>query len=447
MAKGESRGGGYDLATDKKTKQALGNQTQQNIGAMANARQVGASQEAPKSIGELMSPSTFGREGPPVDEADLQQRTERNKGFLSDPATQAMLLQFGVKMLSGGNPGDAIRSAMQMPSRMAAASAKAEEAGLDITQKKLNIMKTTKELTQGKESTPTEMMKLLTEAQTEEANGNTENASMLRSRAYQLSQEFSAAQGQILVPPKTGNAGVAGEPELLNVKGGKADLEAQAASQAIADAKMTSIQQGALMGSAIDDINRIIAGSTAPDFLITGFGSNLKLLGGTDAANVDALLNTVKANVGFTKLQEMRNASKTGGALGQVSDYENKLLQSVLAALEQGQTRQQFQKNLATVKFLYDPSYIDARGELSKALEAGTITKDEAKNKFDAMFREAVHGPDIVNQAAPLDLTVPPAYIEERFKPIWNAGTPAQKRALLTDEDKAKFDAMQAPQQ
>ena len=67
---------------------------------------------------------------------------------------------------------------------------------------------------------------------------------------------------------------------------------------------------------------------------------------GTDAANFKAGLNTLLSQAGFSVLQSMRDASKTGGALGQVSDFENKLLQSNLAALERSQSSEQFKTNL-----------------------------------------------------------------------------------------------------
>lgn len=453
----DSRGGGYDLARNKEAnaKKALGTQTQQNIGAMANARQIGADTAAPTSIGDLMTPSTFGREGPPVNEQDLAARTQRNESFLSDPATQAMLMQFGVKMLSGGNPGDAIRSALQMPARMAAAGQKAEEHGLDITNKKLDIMKKTKELAGGgAEKNPTDLLKLLQEADAAEANGDHATAATLRSKAYKDSTIVLESTGQVISPPGsvTGNAGVApgsdgGGPTIITPAGSKADADAKALAAQVAQSKINTMQKGMLMGADIDNIGRILDSSTIPpNYSITGFGSNLKWISGTNAANVDSLINSIKARVTIQELQAMRDASKTGGALGQVSDYENKMLASTLSSLEQGQTVDQFRRNLATVKFLFDPAYLEKRGELAQALADKKITWPEAENQMNQMFRESLFGPDAVNTAAPIDLTVPPPYIEERFKPIWNAGNPQQKRALLNDEDKAKFDAMQQQQ-
>lgn len=86
--------------------------------------------------------------------------------------------------------------------------------------------------------------------------------------------------------------------------------------------------------------------------LSTGYGSLLSGLPNTDARKLNNYLNTIKANVGFDKLQNMRDNSPTGGALGQVSDMENKLLQAVNGALDPGQS-DQLVENLKNIKVLY----------------------------------------------------------------------------------------------
>lgn len=82
-------------------------------------------------------------------------------------------------------------------------------------------------------------------------------------------------------------------------------------------------------------------------------GQGLSFIGGTNAKNLDALLNTVKTNVGFDKLQAMRAASPTGAALGSVTENENKMLQSAIGSLELSQVPQQLQDNLRRVKNIY----------------------------------------------------------------------------------------------
>jgi len=73
-------------------------------------------------------------------------------------------------------------------------------------------------------------------------------------------------------------------------------------------------------------------------------------LPGTPAADFAAALDTLKANIGFNELTEMRQASKTGGALGQVSNIELTLLTSTLGALNTRQSPAAFKKQLEKIK-------------------------------------------------------------------------------------------------
>jgi cell division septation protein DedD len=67
----------------------------------------------------------------------------------------------------------------------------------------------------------------------------------------------------------------------------------------------------------------------------TQYGAALANWPATDARALRNVLDTIRANVGFSELQGMRDMSPTGGALGQVSEFENRLLQSVLGPLDQ----------------------------------------------------------------------------------------------------------------
>lgn len=82
---------------------------------------------------------------------------------------------------------------------------------------------------------------------------------------------------------------------------------------------------------------------------ITGVRGKVPDVPGTDAANARALLATIKSQVGFGVLQEMRNNSKTGGALGSVSNEEGKRLENNLAALDTTQGADQFKRQLKNI--------------------------------------------------------------------------------------------------
>jgi len=71
---------------------------------------------------------------------------------------------------------------------------------------------------------------------------------------------------------------------------------------------------------------------------------------GTDSYDFAQTLETIKANIGFNELNAMRAASKTGGALGQVSERELTYLQSVLGSLKIGQSDERLLANLTGVR-------------------------------------------------------------------------------------------------
>lgn len=101
------------------------------------------------------------------------------------------------------------------------------------------------------------------------------------------------------------------------------------------------------------DIDRAL--EQAQGALTTGFtGSLASAVPGTPAFDLKNTLNTIKANVGFNKLQDMRENSPTGGALGNVTENENRLLQSVFGSVEQSQSQEQLNRNLNRLKVIFD---------------------------------------------------------------------------------------------
>lgn len=127
-----------------------------------------------------------------------------------------------------------------------------------------------------------------------------------------------------------------------------AEVEAAAAAE---QAAMRGEQSGRYADVVLEDIDRalgLIGGDT------TGvMGALLQQIPGTSSRNLDALLQTVRSNIGFDRLQAMREASPTGGALGAVSDFENRQLQATLGNLEQSQSEEQLRRNLERVKEVY----------------------------------------------------------------------------------------------
>lgn len=83
----------------------------------------------------------------------------------------------------------------------------------------------------------------------------------------------------------------------------------------------------------------------------TGFVGNVgSFVAGTPAHDLSKTLTAIRANLGFETLQDMRDNSPTGGALGQVTEMELELLQSAWGSVLQSQSEEQLKSNLAHVK-------------------------------------------------------------------------------------------------
>jgi len=84
---------------------------------------------------------------------------------------------------------------------------------------------------------------------------------------------------------------------------------------------------------------------------------------GGDKANIEAKLTTLKSKVAFAALQAMRDASKTGGALGAISEKELLLLENAIAPLMQTQGVEQAKESLQKII-----SYVEnSRARIAKA--------------------------------------------------------------------------------
>tara|TARA_R110001583_G_scaffold77964_3_gene211796 strand:- start:2801 stop:4249 length:1449 start_codon:yes stop_codon:yes gene_type:complete len=126
----------------------------------------------------------------------------------------------------------------------------------------------------------------------------------------------------------------------------------------------------------------------------TGWGAAISILPNTDARKLRNYLTTIRANIGFDTLKEMREASKTGGALGNVSEQENVLLQAVKGALDQSQA-DQLVSNLNKIKELYpivlaekEAAFKLRYGEPYDSLDIAvelTGNEDEAEAQYQAL--------------------------------------------------------------
>lgn len=138
--------------------------------------------------------------------------------------------------------------------------------------------------------------------------------------------------------------------EMRAVPGGPADIAAQEAAR---QAQAQDTQTDRYGGVVVQDVARALDLVDSSALPVTGFGSLLDSVPGTPAHDLSGLLLGIKSNTSFDRLQQMREASPTGGALGQVSDRENKKLEAAYGSLEQSQSKAQFTYNLKRVANIY----------------------------------------------------------------------------------------------
>lgn len=88
-------------------------------------------------------------------------------------------------------------------------------------------------------------------------------------------------------------------------------------------------------------------------------GSVLSKVPGSEAFDLTKKVETIKANLGFDRLQQMRDESPTGGALGQVAVQELSALQATVRSLDPKQSSEELMKSFDKIELHYN-NYLDA---------------------------------------------------------------------------------------
>jgi len=166
---------------------------------------------------------------------------------------------------------------------------------------------------------------------------------------------------------------IEGSPNVLNPPGvDPTDLSSPAAEIQAAVDRQTALQEAdfatdqeltrpqreravletmATVDNTLDLVNQALGGVNA---WTTGpVGVVLQKIAGTEATDLQATVDTIVANLSFDRLQQMKESSKTGGALGPVSERELTLLGSAVSALSTSQSPPQMLSNLRRVEQHY----------------------------------------------------------------------------------------------
>ena len=137
------------------------------------------------------------------------------------------------------------------------------------------------------------------------------------------------------------------------IPGGPADTAAKDIAAADAGLGTKAAAGSTVLGDITEMKRRVKESPTLTTGLIGGI---LKNYGGTGALDVDELGKTIRANIGFDRLQRMRDESPTGGALGQVAVQELEALQASLGSLNTSQGAPQLIRNLERLEDQYRKS-------------------------------------------------------------------------------------------
>lgn len=140
-------------------------------------------------------------------------------------------------------------------------------------------------------------------------------------------------------------------------------------------------------GVVVQDLGRALNLLSSSDASAGPIAGQTARIPGTPAWELNQMLDSVKANIAFDKLQAMRAASPTGGALGSVSNVEMDLLQASAGKLDPRLPKEILVDNIKRLYNQYNdvihgPGNGPQRFELSFDEFGRPIGTDEQKNSW-----------------------------------------------------------------
>jgi hypothetical protein len=143
-------------------------------------------------------------------------------------------------------------------------------------------------------------------------------------------------------------------------------------------------QQARAGGTVVQDLNRalnIIQTSPVATGRTAAATAGLPGLvrAETDYQAAEGMIQSALSNVGLDTLQQMRENSPTGGALGQVPIQQQKRLEQVLGSLDLTQRKEIVEDNVKRVINIYMDIIHGSKQQVEDAFNRGEITEEQRK--------------------------------------------------------------------
>lgn len=155
------------------------------------------------------------------------------------------------------------------------------------------------------------------------------------------------------------------------IAGGPADIELQKEGRAAESKVMGKAQSVETTVGALDELEGLVKSGG-----VTGLSSLIDIPG-SKVARAKELVATVTANIGFDRLQLMKDSSATGGALGQIAIQELEQLQKSAGSLALRQDDKDVLKSIQNIKKRYDGIMAGVEKERERlGIKSGTASEN-----------------------------------------------------------------------
>jgi hypothetical protein len=217
---------------------------------------------------------------------------------------------------------------------------------------------------------------------------------ILKQSATGVGAAPKVGEGQIL------STDASGSPSIVNIPGGKADIEAQKAAQAAENERKFELDRAGIVLSEIDkligyagEMSRLPGASTYRKFA--------PMAGFEGASEVENTLDTVKAGFRFETLQRLKEASPTGSSgLGAVTKPEFDALAEEKGKLTQVGDPRELQRRATNYKKMVLDTIHGSKQDRDKLLKDGKITKesyDAVESLYPGFQKKQPLAPEVID--------------------------------------------------